>query len=99
MAGAPDPHARRRSDDMRPPEDRHPVRMSHRFPRLVAAVLGMAVASVSVVVLFAGCGRAAKTAQARVTIGPSAKLTSVPDSFLGVSTEVGALALFERHGV
>ena len=43
--------------------------MSHRFPRLVAAVLGMAVASVSVVVLFAGCGRAAKTAQARVTIG------------------------------
>ena len=73
--------------------------MSHRFPRLVAAVLGMAVASVSVVVLFAGCGRAAKTAQARVTIGPSAKLTSVPDSFLGVSTEVGALALFERHGV
>jgi hypothetical protein len=78
----------------------------------LGAVAALAVASVSAALLFAGLGPASTlfpviqpspghttSARVRVTIEPRAKLSSVPNSFLGVSTEYGALQLFERHGV
>jgi hypothetical protein len=70
-------------------------------------VLGaLAAATTTAVILLAGHGTGRKnpalappTVPAQVTIGPGATARRVPDSFLGVSTEYGALALFERHGV